>query len=255
MGEFSYCDFTSESQITERIGDADIVLLNKVKLSRDHLGAARKLKLIVLVGHRHRQYGFKLRKRARHRRLQHPRLLHCVGGATRLGDDFEPHPASHRLRTTGRATARGPAREFTVLAHPIRELAGRTLGIVGWGELGRAVAKAADAFGMRVIICNRPGAPAHDGRVALDALLETADIVSLHCPLDSVDTRADRCPRTRADEARCLADQYGPGSAGGRPALAAALKSGRLGRRRHRRACRRSRRRTTNPCSTPASPI
>jgi glycerate dehydrogenase len=82
--------------------------------------------------------------------------------------------------------------EYAVLAHPIRELAGLTLGIVGWGTLGRGVAKIGEAFGMRVIVGERagvapgfiatPGVAAVPERVPLKQLLRTADIVSLHCP-------------------------------------------------------------------------
>jgi glycerate dehydrogenase len=71
-----------------------------------------------------------------------------------------------------------------VLNHPIRELQGRTLGVVGWGVLGKAVAKACEsALGMRVIVANRPGSAPTPDRVELDELLAHADVVSLHCPL------------------------------------------------------------------------
>jgi glycerate dehydrogenase len=72
---------------------------------------------------------------------------------------------------------------FCVLDEPITELAGRTLGIVGHGELGRGVAGVARAFGMEVLVAARRGAPAREGRIAFDELLERADAVSLHCPL------------------------------------------------------------------------
>jgi len=62
-------------------------------------------------------------------------------------------------------------------------LAGRTFGVVGWGDLGRAAAAPAEAFGMRVLIANRPGAAREAGRVDLDPLLAESDVVSLHCPL------------------------------------------------------------------------
>jgi glycerate dehydrogenase len=73
---------------------------------------------------------------------------------------------------------------LTVLSHPIRELDGRIFGVVGWGELGRGAARIAEAFGMRVIIANRRGQSPLPDRVDLDELLATADIVSLHCPLN-----------------------------------------------------------------------
>jgi glycerate dehydrogenase len=71
----------------------------------------------------------------------------------------------------------------TVLAHPMRELDGHTLGIVGFGELGSAVARTAEAFGMLVVIANRRGGKPEPGRLDLDHLLAVSDIVSLHCPL------------------------------------------------------------------------
>ncbi len=72
---------------------------------------------------------------------------------------------------------------FCLLDFPIRELAGRTMGIVGYGELGRAVAGLAEAFGMQVLIAQRPGGPERPGRIPLDELLTRADVLTLHCPL------------------------------------------------------------------------
>jgi len=73
---------------------------------------------------------------------------------------------------------------FCMLDYPIRELAGLTLGIIGYGNLGRRVAQIAQGFQMQVLLCARPGSEAvPDGRVSLDTLLETADVISLHCPL------------------------------------------------------------------------
>lgn len=74
-------------------------------------------------------------------------------------------------------------RDFSILDFPISELAGKTLGIVGYGELGRAVADIGRAFGMRIVIAQRPGGDERGGRVPLTELLASADVVSLHCPL------------------------------------------------------------------------
>jgi lactate dehydrogenase-like 2-hydroxyacid dehydrogenase/predicted amino acid-binding ACT domain protein len=73
---------------------------------------------------------------------------------------------------------------FDYFEHPIRELAGLTFGVVGWGELGRAAAGAAAAFGMRVVVANRPGAAHETGRFDLDQVLAMSDVLSLHCPLN-----------------------------------------------------------------------
>jgi glycerate dehydrogenase len=73
--------------------------------------------------------------------------------------------------------------QFTLLRQPIRELQGRVLGIVGYGVLGRGVARTAQAFGMQVEIANRPGGERQSGRFDLHELLPRVDVLSLHCPL------------------------------------------------------------------------
>jgi glycerate dehydrogenase len=73
--------------------------------------------------------------------------------------------------------------QFCLLDFPIRELCGRKLVIVGYGTLGKGVAHAARAFGMDVLVANRPGGEPVAGRHDLDDLLPQADVLSLHCPL------------------------------------------------------------------------
>ena len=80
------------------------------------------------------------------------------------------------------------ASQFCLLDAPIVELAGKTLGIVGYGELGHAVAKLAEAFGMKVLIAALPNRPADASRVPFTELLAQVDFLSLHCPLTE-DTR------------------------------------------------------------------
>jgi glycerate dehydrogenase len=76
------------------------------------------------------------------------------------------------------------ADQFCLLDYPIRELAGKTLGIIGYGELGHAVAALAKAFGMQVLVAQRPGTvEIEDHRIPLPALLPRVDVLSIHCPL------------------------------------------------------------------------
>ncbi|MCZ4304296.1 D-2-hydroxyacid dehydrogenase [Zoogloeaceae bacterium G21618-S1] len=78
------------------------------------------------------------------------------------------------------------SRHFCFLDHPIRDLRGATLGLVGRGSLGSGVARLAEAFGMQVLWSERPGADqVRAGRVAFDEVLARADVLSLHCPLDA----------------------------------------------------------------------
>ena len=74
---------------------------------------------------------------------------------------------------------------FCLLTHPIRELSGSTLGIIGYGALGRAVERLALCFGMRVLVSEHKGARAvREGRVGFEEVLRESDVVTLHCPLN-----------------------------------------------------------------------
>ena len=77
--------------------------------------------------------------------------------------------------------------DFSIRKSPLIELAGKTMGIVGLGQIGRRVAEIAQAFGMKVIAHRPSGKPADPSdpipALGLDALFEQADVVSLHCPL------------------------------------------------------------------------
>jgi glycerate dehydrogenase len=79
---------------------------------------------------------------------------------------------------------------FTLLDYPTIELQRKRLGVIGYGDIGRAVTAMARGFGMEPVIAARPGStgPVPPGRVPLAELLQTADVVTLHCPL-TPDTR------------------------------------------------------------------
>jgi glycerate dehydrogenase len=72
---------------------------------------------------------------------------------------------------------------FCLLDYPVRELAGKTIGIIGYGALGKAVAHVAEAFGMQVLLAKRNHNDHRPGRIALEELLPRVDVLSLHCPL------------------------------------------------------------------------
>jgi glycerate dehydrogenase len=139
---------------------------------------------------------------------------------------------THKLAEYDALVAQGrwqAAAQFSVFPFPIRELPGRTLGIVGYGTLGKAVATIATAFGMQVEVANRPGGVRQDGRRDLDDLLPELDVLTLHCPL----TDATRGLISRARLARMKPDAVLINTARGAlvdtAALAEALRAGRLG--------------------------
>lgn len=105
-----------------------------------------------------------------------------------------------------------------------------TLGIVGYGELGKAVAKTGASFGMEVIIAVRPGSTeARDGRVSFEELLERADVISLHCPLNDNTSNlfgADAFGKMKSD---AILINTARGGLVDSAALAAALQNGDIG--------------------------
>ena len=118
---------------------------------------------------------------------------------------------------------------FCLLDHPIRELAGRTLGIVGYGELGSAVARVAAAFGMSVLIAQRAGSAAQAGRLALTELLPLVDILSLHCPLTPQTRGLIGAQELALMKPDALLINTARGGLVDEAALAAALRGGKLG--------------------------
>ncbi len=76
------------------------------------------------------------------------------------------------------------SKQFCLYAHPLHDLRGSTLGVIGFGAIGRSVARLAESIGMRVLIAERRHATTiRDGRTPFDQALRESDVVTLHCPL------------------------------------------------------------------------
>lgn len=176
--------------ISECLDGADVAITNKVVLDRGVLERSPQLKLIcaAATGFNNidvaaaRELGIAVtnaRDYATDSVAQHVMAL-LLTLVTRL-DDY---------RADIRAGRWSESDQFCLLDHPIRTLSGMRMGIVGRGVLGQATARLAEAFGMQVRYARslRDAEPAADpaadnGRVPLPELLETSDVISLHCPL------------------------------------------------------------------------
>ncbi|MGA7979810.1 MAG: 2-hydroxyacid dehydrogenase [Chromatiaceae bacterium] len=174
---------TGPEQILERISGAAVVVTNKVVLDRDILAAASAVRLVCVAATgtnnvdivAARELGIAVSNVTGYATasvVQHVFAL-ILAHATRLLD----------YRQAVREGAWARSSQFCLLDFPIEELAGRTLGIVGYGELGRSVGRIAEAFGMRVLVAQRPGGAPQPGRLRLDELLPLVDILTLHTPL------------------------------------------------------------------------
>jgi glycerate dehydrogenase len=120
--------------------------------------------------------------------------------------------------------------DFCFWDEPLEELAGLHLGIIGYGRIGREVAKIGSAFGMEVNIRSRSGESSRDGFVAmeLEALLKTSDVVTLHCPLTTQTSRLLNEERLALMKKGSRIINAGRGELVDEAALAAALASGHI---------------------------
>ena len=176
-------DWTAPSQVIERIQNTDIVVTNKIRLDAAALESANTLKLVCIAATGTNNIDLD----ACHE--LNITVSNVTGYAT-------PSVVEHvyaqilnlmrRLNEYRTAIEEGRwqnADDFCLLDFPIRELNGLTLGIIGYGELGRAVAATGKAFGMNILIAERAGSHPRPGRIPLDDVLAASHVVSLHCPL------------------------------------------------------------------------
>jgi glycerate dehydrogenase len=174
---------TPAAELVERIRDARFVILNKVSLDDESLEQAPHLKLVCLAATGTDNIDLKA---ARKLGIGVCNIrAYCTASVVQhvfaMILSLTQHLGQYHALLKGGAWKDSP--QFCMLDYPIRELQGRILGIVGFGELGQAVARMGEAFGMRIMVANRPGLPPQDGRVDLAQLLAEADVLSLHCPL------------------------------------------------------------------------
>jgi glycerate dehydrogenase len=220
---------TSNAEVPERISGFEVVLANKCRLDRAAIAGNPRLRLIALTATGTDNVDLAAAREAgvavcNLRDYCTPSVVQHVFAMLLA--------LTHRLagyQALVRAGRWQQAGQFSVFDHPIRELEGRVMGIVGFGALGRAVARVAESFGMQVQLAQRPGGPATDGRHDLDEMLPRLDVLSLHCPLTDA-TRglvsASRLARMKPD---AVLINTARGALVDTRALAEALRGGRLG--------------------------
>ncbi|MDX1755347.1 MAG: D-2-hydroxyacid dehydrogenase [Marinobacter sp.] len=224
---------TAPEQVLARLQGHDTVLTNKVVLTREHFEACPELKLVAVVAtgvnnidlEAARDHGVRVVNVVKYGRstvAQHTMAL-MLALATRLLD-------YHRDVQAGKWAA---SDMFCLMGHRIIELEGRTLGIVGYGDLGRGVAERARAFGMKVLLGARPGQPRGevDGyqRLPLDELLPKVDVLSLHCLLTEQTRHLIGVRQLQQMPAHALLINTSRGGLVDEQALADALRSGTIG--------------------------
>lgn len=179
---------TSPAQLLERVQHADVIISNKVIVDAATIQQCLNLKLILISATGTNNIDL-IQARA-----QGIVVCNCQGYGTSA---VAQHTLTLMLALAtsllqyDRAVQQGQWNKspiFCLLDFPIVELEGKTLGILGYGELGQAVAKLAEAFGMKVLVGSLPNRPSDSSRIPFTALLPQVDFLSLHCPLTE-DTR------------------------------------------------------------------
>lgn len=186
LGELICYDRTSKEECATRIADAEVIITNKVRIDREEMEAAPQLKLICIAATGMNNVDL---EEAARRGIP---VRNVAGYST---ESVVQTTFAHLLNLTAKlpyfdervkSGAYSHSGLFTDMGRSFRELSGKRMGIIGLGTIGHRVATVAEAFGMEVVYYATSG-KAHDDyfrAVSLDELLTSADVISIHAPLN-----------------------------------------------------------------------
>lgn len=182
--EWDIYSLTSPEEVRQRVTGVDIIVSNKCPLDRDTLTGVDGLKLVVVaatgtnnVDHEAcTQLGVPIcnvRNYGTAAVVQHviAMMLNLLTGIP-----------EYLQRVRAGEWSRAPF--FCLFDRPIRQMAGMTLGVIGYGTLGQAVAETARSMGMEILVAEHKGCAPRPGRASFEDVISQSDIVTLHCPLD-----------------------------------------------------------------------
>lgn len=187
LGEVTIYDRTNSDDIVSRIGDAEIVLTNKTPISKDTIEMCTKLKYIGVLA---TGYNVVDVKAAKHNDIVVTNIP-TYGIQTVAQFVFALLlEICHRVGDHDRSVKLGKwkeSKDFCYWQNPLIELAGKSIGIIGTGKIGRSTAQIAQAFGMNVLAYDvYPDETLTSNTfkyVELEDLFKESDVISLHCPL------------------------------------------------------------------------
>lgn len=191
LGELTVYDRTAQEDAAARIGDAEVVFINKVRLTDEIFAACPNLKLVSILA---TGYNIVDLAAARRRGIT---VCNVPGYSTRavvqmtfalLLEICQQVGLHSGAVHTGRWQT---CPDFCFWDRPLIELDGKTMGIVGYGAIGSAVDTVAQALGMKLLVTARHEKPVPEGArfVSLPELLAQSDVVSLHCPQTAENAR------------------------------------------------------------------
>lgn len=186
LGALTVYDRTPEAEIVSRIGDAEIAITNKTPITAATIAACPSLRYIGVLATGYNVVDVKAARAADVVVTNIPTYGTQAVAQFAIGLLLEIcHHIGHHDQAVHAGRWADNA-DWCFWDYPLIELAGKTMGIIGFGKIGRAVGRIARALGMRVLACD--SVECEEGReagdyVSLDELLARSDVISLHCPL------------------------------------------------------------------------
>lgn len=229
-GELVCYDYSTPDEALERVSDCDVLIINKVKVTRELIDAAPSLKLIceAATGVNNIDVDYASSKGIP--------VRNAVGYST---DSVVQSTFMHLLSLVGKASyydnavksgsySRG--RSFTDVSVNWMELAGKKIGIIGLGNIGKKVAKVAEAFGMEVSYYSTSGTShcSDYPSLPLEQLLRESDVISVHAPLNERTDGLLKAEQLRMMKPSAYLVNMGRGGIVEESALAAALEAGQI---------------------------
>lgn len=177
----------NDVDIIRNIGDAEIIFTNKTPINKNVLQSATALKYIGVLATGYNVVDIATAKANSVTVTNVPDYSSQSVAQFTMALILE---LSHRIGDHNQAVQEGDwvkSKDFSFWNYPLIELAGKTLGLIGFGKIGKATAKLAEAFGMKVLVFNRTEYSEFENEnlkfATLDDVLQNSDFISLHCPL------------------------------------------------------------------------
>jgi glycerate dehydrogenase len=183
FGTVKFYETTNSENVIEHVADSEIIILNKVKITEKTIMSAPKLKLICVFATGYDNIDIEAARNKGVAVCNVPGystesvVLFTIATTLALVSHLNEYNEYVR---TGAYSASSSANKITPVVH---EISGMTWGIVGGGNIGKAVARVAEALGARVIINKRTPSPDLNC-VSIEQLCKESDIITLHCPLN-----------------------------------------------------------------------
>ena len=232
FGELSAYDITPDEKTIERIGDAELVIVDKTNITEEVLQACPNIKFIGVLATGYNIVDTEAAARRGIPVANVPDYSTDIVAQATIALILE---IVNKVGIHNESVHRGDwchSKYFCYTLGQVHELKGKTIGIIGFGNIGRAVGRIAEAFGMKVLAYSRTKHPEYESEncryTDLDTLLKNSDIVSVHCPLfpetkeiinrSSIAKMKDGAILINTSRGPCIAEQD----------VADALKSGKL---------------------------